>query len=275
MLWLLILVSATGCEDDLTAVKLSDNAFTLYGIINPLEDIQAVRVYQIDEILTPIKPDPIDATVRSTDLDTGKSVEWQDSVVSFPDGKFGHVFWAPFKPEHGHRFRIEVERPGAAVASATTTVPPESVGEVLPYEVNGGLVTQPILWHDAPNLINIRVRYYTNVGRFDYDYNIAQEDVSEGKKVVIQIYDDTLIIFRRAIFDGIQDVILDRMDMRVVVTDEDWTPPGGVFDPHVFSVPGTFSNVDNGFGFLGSGYPAILEWRPSNDLRKELGFVEQ
>lgn len=272
----LALASLIGCEEDLAGVRLSDNAFTMFGIINPLADIQAVRIYEIDEILTPSKPEPIDAIVTSTNFTTGEVVAWQDSVISFRNGKFGHVFWAPFRPRHGDRFLLEVSRRGGgAAATATTTVPPFSAGTVLPHTEGGFSVIQPVFWSDAPNLIHIRVRYFTNVGLFEFDYNIAQQDVAGGKQVLIEMHEDSGVIFRAAFVSDTFPVQLHRMDMQVVVTDADWTPPGGVFDPNVFSVPGTFSNVENGFGFVGSGYPAILEWVPSNELRKRLGFVEQ
>jgi hypothetical protein len=270
-----VLVFATGCEEDITSVTLSDNAFTMYGIINPLEDIQAVRVYEIDELLAPIKPDPLDATVQSTDLTSGSQVLWQDSVVSFENGKFGHVFWAPITPEHGHTYRLEVSRPGGATARAETTVPPISDAELQPFIVSGFNVLQPVLWKNAPNLIDIRVRYFTNVGLFEYDYNVSQDDVADGKQVMITVRDDSRIIFQRAIVDGVVDVQLNHMDMRVVVTDKDWIPPGGEFDAHVFSQPGTFSNVETGFGFVGAGYPTSIDWVPSNEFRRELGFIEQ
>jgi hypothetical protein len=270
-----ILVLATGCEEDLASVTLSDNAFTMYGIMNPLEETQALRVYQIDELLTPIKPDPLNATVQSTDLTSGTQVIWKDSVVTFANGKFGHVFWAPITPEHGHTYRLEVSRPGGASASATTTIPPISEAELQPYIVQGFNVLQPVLWKDAPNLIDIHVRYFTNVGVYEYDYNVFQNDVAGGQQVMIEARDDSKIIFQSAIFYGVRSVQLNRMDMRLVVTDKDWTPPGGIFDETVFSVPGTFSNVDAGFGFVGAGYPMSLEWIPSNEFRRELGFVEQ
>jgi hypothetical protein len=55
---------------------------------------------------------------------------------------------------------------------------------------------------------------------------------------------------------GIVCPILDlrQMVLNVLIGDAAWDPPGGVFDPDILSFPSAMSNVENGFGFVGSGY---------------------
>jgi len=53
---------------------------------------------------------------------------------------------------------------------------------------------------------------------------------------------------------------LSGMGMTVVMLAEDWAPPGGVFDPEILVQPGVFSNVENGYGFIGSTGRFSAEW---------------
>jgi len=268
----LALLLLMGCEEGITSLELEDNAFSIYGVINPLEEVQALRVFQIDELLELTRPEPIDANVQSTDLNTGEMVAWQDSLVRFSNGKYGHVFWAPFQAQHEHEYRLEVIRSDGVNAKVVTLVPPLSTPEIHEYDSDGFFVTLQILWRRAPHLIDIKVGYHTNVGFFDINYNLQQTKVDGGQIVTIDFREDIKPIFRAAFAGGLGKPVLFRMDMRVVVTDENWDPPGGVFDANVFSEPGTFSNVVDGFGFVGSGYAADISWIPPVGILRQLGF---
>ena len=46
----------------------------------------------------------------------------------------------------------------------------------------------------------------------------------------------------------------------------EWDPPGGVFDADVLVQPGTLSNVENGFGFVGAGYRLSSTWIPLDTI---------
>ncbi len=60
--------------------------------------------------------------------------------------------------------------------------------------------------------------------------------------------------------------------MKLSVTSDDWRPPGGVFDPDVLIQPGTFSNVENGFGFWGSVAQLDAEWTLPRATYVKLGY---
>ena len=62
------------------------------------------------------------------------------------------------------------------------------------------------------------------------------------------------------------------MTLDLMVVDNAWDPPENVFDPDVLVQPGTLSNVENGFGFIGAGYRLDLRFRPDNDVLVDAGF---
>ncbi|MEM1126455.1 MAG: hypothetical protein AAGI71_07375 [Bacteroidota bacterium] len=76
----------------------------------------------------------------------------------------------------------------------------------------------------------------------------------------------------RARFDLGYGIQIDGIFLSVVVANEAWNPPGGTFDPDVLIQPGTMSNVEQGFGFVGAGYPMEIFWLPPQDILERAGF---
>jgi hypothetical protein len=69
------------------------------------------------------------------------------------------------------------------------------------------------------------------------------------------------------------------LTLRMDVVNEEWNPPGGAFDPEILVQPGSFSNVVNGFGFVGAGFQlrhTLLvndEWDPlEQEAERAAGF---
>jgi len=68
------------------------------------------------------------------------------------------------------------------------------------------------------------------------------------------------------------DVWLREMTFTTVAADSTWSPPGGSFDPNLVAVPGTFSNVENGYGFFGAGQGIIYNWTPNVNVSLTAGY---
>jgi hypothetical protein len=104
------------------------------------------------------------------------------------------------------------------------------------------------------------------------DYPTADQAPSQpGWTVVTQLSED-----REQIVETIrpEDYLFLGMGMRIVVFDEQFVPPGGVFDADILSQPGAFSNVDNGFGFVGSVGRFDVEWVLDDETSAALGYVQ-
>lgn len=264
-----------GCEEDANPVIGTDQAFTIYGYFNPGADTQAARVFQIDDELLRTRPEPIDARVRSINLTTGDEVVWADSIVEFSFQQFGHVFYAPFRAEFEHRYRIEVMRSDGVVTSAEAIVPPASMPELLAPKAQRTQVRLPVLWRGAERLINIAVIYHLNFDTIRIEYPLeAQQATADGLLVEVKLLEDARRIFREAAQNFSGPVLLNEIEMRVFVVNEDWQLPAGVssFDPELLVEPGTFSNVENGFGYFGSGYPSSIQWLPDSTVLVQAGF---
>ena len=98
---LLLLVAALtlgACSDVVDPTVGTDQAFSLYGYLDPTADHQAIRVVAIGATIGADTSRAIDATVVSQELGSGETVAWRDSVVTYRDGTVGHVFVADYTP---------------------------------------------------------------------------------------------------------------------------------------------------------------------------------
>ncbi|ARA93599.1 hypothetical protein AWN76_010815 [Rhodothermaceae bacterium RA] len=65
---------------------------------------------------------------------------------------------------------------------------------------------------------------------------------------------------------------LGSITLRAIAANDAWNPPEGIFDADVLVQPGTMSNVENGFGFIGAGYRMEKEWVPVDSIVTRSGF---
>ncbi len=276
-----------GCDTDVNAVLGTDRVFTLYGVITPQADTQKVLVYPIEGVLRPAQAQPLDARVTSTDLQNGEIRLWQDSLKREDNGQYTHIFWSPFRAEYGHTYRLEVERSDGAATHVEVAVPP--FAELVEQEIPPGFpILAPILVNaEVPRLLKVELTY---VFRFKLSsepsdqlksvvlsYDDKVERVVGGWVIPINLTEDFLEVRRRLIREGGFDrnfgIRLNRMILRLIAANEAWDPPDGVFEAEVLVQPGTLSNVEDGFGFVGAGYRLRREWLPLLDALESAGFI--
>lgn len=267
---LLSIVFLVGCEEDLASQADTSKPFTLYGVMSPDLDTQAVRIYPVEGVPTLGSPEQLGADVYSINLETGEREIWKDSVLLEPNGQFAHVFWAPFRPEFGRTYRVEaVRRSDGAMSFAEVRIPPpatvridESDAPHLHVIVEGEQIraSQPI------------AEYVIGAGepwrRYEVSYVGTEDEIAGGWTVTFNmIVDYDLIRFHIRSGDGycFDYVPLYGLTLHMLVGDAVWNPPGGLFEPNVLSVGRTMNNVENGYGFIGGGYALEKSLRLSQE----------
>ena len=276
-----------GCDESVNTRLEIERPFSVWGVINPKADTHAVRVFEIENTIRLVRPDPLDAVVTTTLLQTGAQQAWQDSVIQLPDGDFRHVFWSVFEARAGESYRLDVTRSDGETASAVTTIPPPVVLEAL--EPDTAIVREafmPVFIHGAPPALpRIDVEYVVvgfrpegslpifNPVTFSYAGRPVQQE--GGWLLEIDLIEDFKVIFE--VFDADADLSSEIVDLREInvrihVGDENWVSPIGVFDAELLVEPGVFSNVENGFGYFGAGYVETIELRPPTILLRRAGF---
>lgn len=272
---LVLIATLAGCDATIEPTPGTDRVYTLYGQLDADADTQAVRVIPIAETLDSIDPDAIDAAVTSRHEQTGETRVWRDSLVQYPDGTQGHVFFAPFSVDYEDTYRLDVDRSDGAQATVTVTVPPLSTLDSLRRDVRtGGLADYVVGVQGVPRLSGIVARY-TLVGDVTPVQTVRHTDlvarVDGGWEVAIPFVSDLQRIVARS-ETGLVGLIA--FEVGVYVSNEAWNADdaGGQFDPEVLVEPGTFSNVENGFGFFGAGYRLWRTLLPTSTDRSRAGL---
>jgi hypothetical protein len=281
LLWVLLGVTLSGCEENVNPFREEARYFTLFGALDMNADSQFVRVTPIRQEVEFDDGAPIDAVVTTFDLTDGSVLVWTDSLFTFDDGSQGHIFLAPLRIQPGHTYRMEVERSDGIIASAETTVPDLPIPVVDPIADAGALfITQSVRWlgvDDAPFNVETFYRFLTAPGApftdvaIDYEPGNQSSNTENGWQIRVDLSGDKDKILEvvpqpgRLTFMG--------MGMGITVLDDQFDPPGGRFDPEVLVQPGVFSNVENGFGFVGAMGRFTVEWIVPDEIVRNLGYV--
>lgn len=278
-----VLLLSTGCEEAVDPVLETDEAFTLYGYLNPSSDVQAVRVFSIDGVLQNTQAVPLDAEVRTINQVTGEEVVWRDSVITYRDRTVGHVYYARFKADHDTPYQLQATRSDGRSTSVDVRTPPKGVATISNIFSARSQVLVQLNWSNVPRVIQAEVSYFVSVPFPDgTDTTTVRVDIKSGRvdensddtwRVSILPSADIGVIFSALqLQPGRDTVFLDKIEVRAFVTSDDWESPVGAFDPELLVQPGTFSNVDDGFGFVGGGYFDSFEFELANDVARNAGF---
>ncbi len=263
------------CEDTVDPILDSDRQFTLWGTLDMNRTEQYLRIIPIRPTLDRTSRTRVDADVRSIDLETGENVQWEDSVVTFADGNVGHIFHAHLRVRPTHTYRIEARSPDSElVTSAETTIPPipnaEIFEEVVSESVSPSGIqiagSQELVWRDvdaAPYAIEQWYRFleFGNLGFIDFQMPyVAPSQYTKSRRTLSFRLDlkrdrDTLDTHL-----SLPQLRLVGLGMTITILDDGFVPPGGEFDPEILVQPGTLSNVENGFGLIGSIGRFSIEW---------------
>jgi len=292
ILCLIAVLFVTSCDQTIDPIVGEDRPFTIWGYLDANADTQKVRVFTIENRLGLDRSGPIDAVVTSTHIGSGEQRQWVHSQVIFADSTSGHIFWSAFTPDFDEEYRLDVRRSDGATSSAQVRIPPfieiELVGE------KDRAVVPVILHGKPPNLVDI-VAIYDAITLppanpwppgpttpaavrlpVSVSYSLDEvEPTANGWTFDINLRSDFAVI--QDVFESNclpSDLIALRsgIELRFLAADKNWSPPEGSFDPNLLIEPGTFSNVDNGFGFFGGGYVVSRRWRPSDAIIRSIGF---
>lgn len=279
LLLLVLFVSATGCETNVSPVVGTSEPYTIYGYIGAEIDTQAVNVIPIRNQLPLFSPDtPIDAAVTSTDLVSGEERVWNDSLVFFDDGSWSHVFWSDFVATPLHAYKIDVRRSDGAESSATTTVPAAPVATIGdPVVLGASLVTQEVRWQPVVRLVDVFVDYDVSPavpGQPDQIVSVPYQARPDGDDWVIEVNLSDDFRFASTAFTQ-TGIILNGVSMRIFSVDEAWSQPGGTFDFDVLAEPGALDNVENGHGFVGAGVREVVSWQLDDQTLTTIGYQVQ
>lgn len=278
--------SLGGCEEQANPFVGQEQPYTIYGYLNPKANTQLIRVIPVASSIDALNPEVIDAAVTTINMDTGEQRIWKDSLIAFDSVQTGHVFVAHFRPDHGASYRLEVTRSDGAVSSAEVTIPPDASARPQPNPFNPAVLGYFIQSEVAPNIVQADMKYVAAalqppvVGNplflpLDTSHRDKVKAVSDGWLVEVDLRSDFRVIREAFVRNCLTTDYMSIRSMRfaIFIGDENWVPPGGVFDPEVLVQPDLFSNIDNGYGFFGAGFAFSFNAVPSGLVLQSVGYV--
>lgn len=272
------------------AVVGTERAYTLWGVLNPLADTQFVRVFPIEGTLNPGEPEPLDARLLSIDLDTGAERTWRDSVSVDDRGIVGHVFYAPFRAEYGHTYRLQITGEDGRSSLVEVEVPRSTNLTLGEPDTSQGVLLPGYVLNDPPHLVRselvVRIGYvigfssggcpYYEFARYALPYDDRVRRTQDGWWFVVNLREVYSFVETLTQEDPAYlrryGITLAYIRFDTIVANEAWSPPGGSFDPDVLVEPGTMNNVENGFGFIGAGYRLSRTWTLLARVVEQSGF---
>lgn len=278
-------LSLAGCDDTVDPIIESDQQITLFATLDMYSDVQWVRFIPIRGLITSDTINPDDYSFQSTDETTGETIVWEDSVHVFDNGSVGLLYRADLRVQPGHTYSFEARKAGSdLVTTASTTIPSQADFNVEPEEVEqfvgptGFVVlgTQDVEWtglDSRPFKVELWYRFlraptdpFRDI-KIDpvplYTYENGTLSMTMNLPAQRVFLADSLDLNRSALMG---------IGMEVSNLDDKFVPPGGVFDPEILVQPGTFSNVTNGFGFIGSVSRFRAEWTLSDESLRLLRY---
>ena len=261
-------IAVMGCEENLPDRDDIPMPYSLYGVLSPSFDTQSIRVYPLENKPTLGDPASLGVDVTTTDLTTGSRQAWRDTVLVDPNGQHEHVYWAPFRAEFGHAYRLEaVRRSDGATSWAEVRIPKMPAFRVDVFEIPG---VHLFVEGEDIRVLRPEARYTVNrpAGGFplrtiSVSHEAEERRVDNGWLVSIRVVDDQDEIVSKYAQsvdlplntpEKCAGLVLHRLELSVIIGDVPWEPPGGFLDPLILSQPKAMSNVENGFGFIGGGF---------------------
>jgi len=216
----------------------------------------------------------------STNLEDGSQDSWQDSLVVFGEDDRGHVFHSTFTPSYDTPYEIEITRSDGAVSRAITKTPTEVISDFEVVKDTGTDIATRFFWTMAPRLQNVIARYNLlidlqgEVVLLDYSipYEVIETTSASDWEITLQFDDNAREVFRTLNRPQGSRLTLCDVDVEALVTNREWYPPDGNYDPDLLVQPNVFTNVENGFGFVGSGYSHSQKWLPDSTQIVGAGF---
>ncbi|MFT4603310.1 MAG: hypothetical protein ACI9W4_000023 [Rhodothermales bacterium] len=280
--FVLAAMALSACETTVDPFIEDDRFFTVFGYLDTATDLQAVRVIALGRVIGTTTGE-IDAAVSSTEIETGVVTEWYPELITFADSSVGSVYRGPFRPIPGFSYRFDVVRSDGAAATVTTTIPVATDVQVDEPLVSISDAFQRVFWSDIsfkPSRLEVWYRFM-GVRPSDpflnavivYDNTLYGDAKDGGWETLVRLTGDRLRVSQQLSVAGDAGLTLLGVGARLTMSDEQWRPPGGIFDKEVLVQPGTFSNVDGGFGFLGSVNQFTVEWTLSPEITTRIGYT--
>ena len=244
------------------------HAFAVFGYLHTASDTQFVRVSRLQGESVFSEAGLAHPDVRSTDLETGVTTIWADSVVALADGRPGLIYYSALDVRPGSRYLLEVSDGAEAPTRAITSVPGSVglfVGAPHPNFVDD--LEQTVVWSGLRRGRDAVVHYriLTIPSGVDTTVAITYRDAGEvhpsGWLVDVTLERDARVI-RNLVLSARGDTAVAFLDvsMSIEAPSEEWSQSEEAL------------NIENGTGFFASVARLRESWALDSTVVRSIGF---
>lgn len=242
-----------GCDTSVDPFQPSDRHFSIGGVIDASADTQFVRVSPLRRTVV-VSPDPLDATVTTTDLATGETAVWHDSVFALHPEGITHNFWSAYDFEPGHRYRFEARAADGSASTAEVALPDTFPELVIQIPMFTPTATINVL--AVEKLADLRIIFCGRelnsgtIQRFDFSLINRVSQFGGGYTARVEAFD---------LAQSLDITQVYWIRVLAMAAGPDW-PDFAELDEETLALPDTYSNVENGVGYLGGVTSRLAPW---------------
>ena len=259
-----------GCDTSVEAIVPSEEYhYSMFGVLNPAQDTQWVRVEPLPEPTSGGAPRSLDATVTLRNQATGQSWTLRDSLMEVFRDEVQHNFWttAPIRPDTPYRITIQNTEGDSTWATTTTpAVPPDILVESniqIPCLQTDGANVFDVRLENVEEMAALQIRYFQTFQGFNYTFDFDSYDdanqVEGGYSAEINYLSDLETTNRTRD----RRCIVDSAKVIAATGGPDWPEWARYNDATVSEIarPDSFTNVQGGHGMVSGVYTDTAEVR--------------
>jgi len=251
-----------------------DLFYSLFGYLDSRLDTNWVRVRMLQDS-TLIDEGPLDAKMTMTNVSTGETVTWHDSLFSMVEGALAHNFWVTGPVFPLETYRLEVQRSDGAKSVTMVSLPDTFAMPIVTEVGDYGEIHE---WVDltVSFLVAADIYYYVPMasgGEFVYQVNYLSEAchpyrLDEGLyRIDFWVTGDLRRLEWNPNFlqryPGQKKITIDDLhgiEIRVAQGGPNW--PDFSLDMETQTLPGPNNFVVDGAGFVGGVVSRLITVRP-------------
>lgn len=279
-LLILVLVMLSSCSETFEPLSQNDTYnFTLFGFLDASADTQWVRIAPARDEFESLSEIP-DMTILLEDVNSGSTVEMNKSLVQFQQGFSAVNAWSNVDIKPGSSYTLIAETPDGNTSSVTVTIPRDFPTPRLAKIQRPTLDPEFLLLiEDVEHLVDVQSRWYTRLSTSNWTeerlftfsnkeniqsigtdtYTVAMDPEGEEKQ-----------IFRESLISSIPDGKIEILHHQIYIASggPDWDERIPSMDDVVYTLPESFSNVENGLGYMVGIFSKTIPFKNCIDDRE-------
>lgn len=254
---MLAIILLHGCDPAFSPIEENNRHYSIFGYLNASADTQFVRIEKVRDSLFFDTPTKLDARVKLTNVTTGQSVFFKDSLFQYPFRGKVHNYYSTSAINPTETYRLEVVEEGTKTKAEVVIPHTFPTPELL----SGSRLKIT----DIDRLIGVKMIYsvYANCS------NPPNKDICPEEPTInqhsFQHLEDTLHVGNGVIHAQIgqsedlqeikkqyskEGITLVKVEVVVAAGSPSWPDFIGLEEEEI-AVPGNTSNIEGGVGLLG------------------------